>query len=370
MELPRQPGTSTSQPALRVGDQDRDAVASLLQASFAEGRLSDEEFDTRTRAALTARTSDDLDRLHADLPRPSAAPAAPGSGGPAPGRLALAYKGPVRRAGRWRVPERFSTVVYKGTGALDLRAAELPGPHTMIRAVAYKSRIDIWVPPGMRVELTGWAEPGLSPDEWERMLPPDAPVLHVRVAYKGAIEISTRPNQHQPVLPASRWQNRWPDCCTGPRCRPALRPTARSGTGRRGPVVMSPQRASSRSRSSGAIIAPDAVSRSHSVAGTRHMTSNSMPFGSLAYSDLDTRWSLAPTSAPRSASRALASASSLSVPTSQARWYRPTAGPSGGPAASGTANRPRSWSLAVPGARRNAIRPGISLATSKPSVAR
>ena len=28
------------------------------------------------------------------------------------------------------------------------------------------------------------------------------------------------------------------------------------------------------------------------------MTSNSMPLGSLAYRDLDTRWSLAPTSAP------------------------------------------------------------------------
>jgi len=200
MELPRQPGTSTSQPALRVGDQDRDAVVSLLQASFAEGRLSDEEFDTRTRAALTARTSDDLDRLHADLPRPSAAPAAPGSGGPVPGRLALAYKGPVRRAGRWRVPERFSTVVYKGTGTLDLRAAELTGPHTTIRAVAYKSRIDIWVPPGMRVELTGMGvSRGWSPDEeWERVLPPDAPVLHVRgVAYKGSIEISTRPPASQ-----------------------------------------------------------------------------------------------------------------------------------------------------------------------------
>jgi DUF1707 SHOCT-like domain len=200
MELPRQPGISTAQPALRVGDQDRDAVVQLLQASFAEGRLSDEEFDTRTRAALTARTSDDLDRLHADLPRPSAAPAVPGSAGPAPGRLAMAYKGPVRRAGRWRVPGRFSAVVYKGTGTLDLRAAELSGPHTTIRAVAYKSRIDIWVPPGMRVELTGMGvSRGWSPDEeWERMLPPDAPVLHVRgVAYKGSIEISTRPPASQ-----------------------------------------------------------------------------------------------------------------------------------------------------------------------------
>ena len=201
MELPRQPGTSTSQPALRVSDQDRDAVVQLLQSSFAEGRLSDEEFDTRTRAALTARTEADLSALRADLPGPAAAPVtATRPGGPAPGRLALAYKGPVRLAGRWRVPERFSTVVYKGTGTLDLRAAELTGPHTTIRAVAYKSRIDIWVPPGMRVELTGMGvSRGWSPDEeWERVLPPDAPVLHVRgVAYKGSINISTRPPASQ-----------------------------------------------------------------------------------------------------------------------------------------------------------------------------
>jgi hypothetical protein len=211
MELPRSPGTAAAEPDLRVGDQDRDAVVQLLQASFAEGRLSDEEFDTRTRAALTARTATDLSRLHADLPRPSDAGAGAGAvarpGGTAPGRLALAYKGPVRRAGRWRVPGRFSAVVYKGTGALDLRAAELSGPETTIRAVAYKSRIDIWVPPGMRVELTGMGvSRGWTPDEeWERLLPPDAPVLHVRgVAYKGTIEISTRPPASPPASPELR----------------------------------------------------------------------------------------------------------------------------------------------------------------------
>ena len=201
MESPRQPGTSTSQPALRVSDQDRDAVVQLLQAAFAEGRLSDDEFDTRTRAALTARTEADLSELRADLPGPAGAPATVARpGGPAPGRLAVAYKGPVRRAGRWRVPERFSTLVYKGTGTLDLRAAELTGPLTTIRAVAYKSRIDILVPPGMRVELTGMGvSRGWSPDEeWERLLPPDAPVLHVRgIAYKGTIDISTRPPASQ-----------------------------------------------------------------------------------------------------------------------------------------------------------------------------
>ena len=68
---------------------------------------------------------------------------------------------------------------------------------------------------------------------------------------------------------------------------------------------------------------PSAISASQSSAGTRHMTSNSMPLGSLAYRDLDTRWSLSPTSAPAASSRARASARSPSVPTSQARWYSP-----------------------------------------------
>ena len=50
------------------------------------------------------------------------------------------------------------------------------------------------------------------------------------------------------------------------------------------------------------------------------MTSNSMPFGSLAYSDFDTRWSLSPTSAPAATSLARVSTRSRRVPTSQARW--------------------------------------------------
>ena len=82
--------------------------------------------------------------------RPSQAPVVPG-----PGRYAIALKSSVRRAGRWRVPERYTTVVYKGGGWLDLRAAELTGPVTTFLAVAYKSRVTILVPPNVRVEMTG-----------------------------------------------------------------------------------------------------------------------------------------------------------------------------------------------------------------------
>lgn len=190
---------ATAPPAMRVSDQERDAVAQILQAAFAEGRLDDGEFDERMRAALTARTAADLDTLTADLPSGPPRPAAPAPSvvtGPAPGRFAVAYKNSVRRGGRWRVPGRFTCVVYKGDGRLDLRAAELTAHVTTVVAVAYKSRVDVLVPPGARIEMDGFGvSKGWSQqEELERLAPRDAPVIHIRgVAYKGTVEVSTRP---------------------------------------------------------------------------------------------------------------------------------------------------------------------------------
>ena len=185
-------------PATRASDRERDAAIQHMQDAFAEGRLDDTEFDERTRAALTARTHAELDALLADLPAPAAgaapAPAVPGRG---PGRFAVALKSSVRRSGRWRVPERYTSVVYKGDGWLDLRVAELSGPVTTFVAVAYKSRVTILVPPNVRVEMTGFGvTQGLQEEEDPGYhLPADAPVIHVRgIAYKGTVEIATRPS--------------------------------------------------------------------------------------------------------------------------------------------------------------------------------
>jgi hypothetical protein len=185
-------------PAIRASDQDRDAVVQRLQQAFAERRLDDDEFDERMRAALTARTSADLDRLTGDLPAAAPQSSAPAVGGKAPGRWAVAYKNSIRRGGRWRVPERFTSVVYKGDGWLDLRAAELTAPVTTVVAVAYKSRIDILVPPGVRVEMDGFgvSKGWSAEEEAEIRLPHDAPTVHVRgIAYKGTIETRTKPQE-------------------------------------------------------------------------------------------------------------------------------------------------------------------------------
>ncbi len=203
---PKGPGTAGStEAAVRASDGERDAVVQRVQQAFAEGRLDDVEFDERMRAALTARTHADLDVLLADLPAETTAgpaPATAGRGSSGPGRVAIALKSSVRRGGRWRVPERYTTVVYKGGGWLDLRAAELSGPVTTFLAVAYKSRVTILVPPGVRVEMTGFGvTQGADEEDPGYRLPTDAPVIHVRgIAYKGTVEITTRP----PERPALR----------------------------------------------------------------------------------------------------------------------------------------------------------------------
>jgi hypothetical protein len=115
----------------------------------------------------------------------------------------MAYKNSIRRGGRWRVPERFNVMIYKGQGWLDLRAAELTAPVTTVIAVAYKSRVDILVPPGVRVEMDGFgvSKGWSAEEELEIRLPPDAPTVHVRgTAYKGTIEARTKPQEARQAL--------------------------------------------------------------------------------------------------------------------------------------------------------------------------
>ena len=206
---PGQQPPSSASVAMRAGDRERDAVVQRLQEAFADGRLDDDEFDRRTRSALTARFNSELEVLTQDLPASAGGPrtVTPAAAGGKPGRLAVAYKNSIRRGGRWRVPEQFRVVVYKGSGHIDVRAAELTSHVTTLFAVAYKSRIDVVVPLGVRVELDGFGvSKGWSAEEdLESRLPADAPVVHVRgIGYKGTIEVSTKPQHHGQVQASGR----------------------------------------------------------------------------------------------------------------------------------------------------------------------
>ncbi|MQY03363.1 DUF1707 SHOCT-like domain-containing protein [Actinomadura macrotermitis] len=193
MSLDQRPAPTTRAPAppadMRASDRDRDELLVLLHDAYAEGRLTDGELDERIDRTLEARTHGELAAISADLPA-AARPAGPA--GPPPGRLQVAYKSAVRRTGHWRLPETYQVVVYKGECLLDLRAAELAGPVTRLRVLAYKSTVRIIVPPGVRVEVEGLGVSG----EVHGDAPADAPLVHVRgLAYKGCVEAVTGPGQ-------------------------------------------------------------------------------------------------------------------------------------------------------------------------------
>ncbi|MDN5794505.1 MAG: DUF1707 domain-containing protein [Intrasporangium sp.] len=58
----------TDQPDYRVGDDERQRAASLLQSHFKTGRLDADEYEDRRGKALDAVTRSDLDALFTDLP--------------------------------------------------------------------------------------------------------------------------------------------------------------------------------------------------------------------------------------------------------------------------------------------------------------
>src|SRR5215469_13359023 len=86
---PGQQPPSSASVAMRAGDRERDAVVQRLQEAFADGRLDDDEFDRRTRSALTARFNSELDLLTEDLPASTGAP------------LPVSSVAAARRAGRF-----------------------------------------------------------------------------------------------------------------------------------------------------------------------------------------------------------------------------------------------------------------------------
>ena len=57
-----------SQPSLRIGDAEREAVSAELREHYAHGRLTHDEFSQRLDAVFAARTQRDLQRITSDLP--------------------------------------------------------------------------------------------------------------------------------------------------------------------------------------------------------------------------------------------------------------------------------------------------------------
>jgi class 3 adenylate cyclase len=140
-------------PELRIADADRDRTIDLLRQHCSDGRLTLDEFSERVEVVLAARTGSDLEAVMADLPG-AQVPVAEADRRRSTS-WTVAVMGSSSRKGRWRPARRTRVVSFMGGCELDLRRAEIDGPEVVITAVAFMGGIDIVVPEGIEVDLSG-----------------------------------------------------------------------------------------------------------------------------------------------------------------------------------------------------------------------
>ena len=161
-------------PAIRVSDAERDRTVGILRDHAAAGRLTLEEFADRAGRALEARTADELQPLTRDLPASEAAPVRKQR------RWHVMPIGGIQRRGRWRVPDRLTMVGVIGGADLDLTGAELTGDEATIDAFWAIGGIELTVPDGIDVEVSGFTLIGGVDDQGRRQLLPGSPRIRVR----------------------------------------------------------------------------------------------------------------------------------------------------------------------------------------------
>jgi len=119
---------------IRASDADRERVTARLRDHYAEGRLTSEELDERTSAALNAKTFGDLRRVMADLPGPPLMPQ---------GAASLQPSGTPWLARR-RGPGFFPVLLL-----LLLFAVLAPGPGGWVLFAFFKLFLAFWLVTGL-----------------------------------------------------------------------------------------------------------------------------------------------------------------------------------------------------------------------------
>lgn len=176
----------------RVSDSDRDQAVAELRRHLGEGRLDPSELSERVERALVARTRGDLEAVLADLP-PAPPPVLERPPAHATGWTVGIMASSVRR-GRWRPRPRTNVVSVMGSCTLDLRQADLDGPELVIHAVAVMGEVEIVVPEGIEVDVSGIPILGeKSLDVRPGPLRPGSPRVLVRaVPVMGSVVVRSR----------------------------------------------------------------------------------------------------------------------------------------------------------------------------------
>lgn len=154
------PAPQTGRQALRASDHDRQLVADLLNAAYAEGRITMAEHSERVDTVWQAKTMGDLSDLTADLT--GAAPVVQYQTQPVHNALVqpglrtapnstTTIMGTTRREGQWHMPASNQASVLMGDAIYDLREATLESAETVLQIHCLMGDVKIFVPEGMEV---------------------------------------------------------------------------------------------------------------------------------------------------------------------------------------------------------------------------
>ena len=152
---------------LTVTRERREQTIKTLVSGFAADLVTLDELERRLDIAHRTADPVELDRLIADLPAPGteAAPteAAAVSWKTAPpaevrdNSFVVAIMGGVVKKGRWTPARRTTVIAFMGGAEIDLREAILPPGEVEISIFAIWGGVEIIVPPGIDVAVSGVA---------------------------------------------------------------------------------------------------------------------------------------------------------------------------------------------------------------------
>jgi hypothetical protein len=177
------------------------AIAELSDA-FAHDLIEVDEFERRLTLAHRASSLSEIAQTTSDLsatvPAVAIVPAAASVSALAMGREServMAIFGGVERHGAWRVPSHMQASAVFGGMSLDFREAVLSMGVTEIHVVALMGGIQLIVPPGLSVEVSGTAVMGGfgHVERAPAQADPARPLLRVHgLAIMGGVAVETR----------------------------------------------------------------------------------------------------------------------------------------------------------------------------------
>jgi hypothetical protein len=170
-----------------VGDRERRAADEVLQAAVGDGVITLSEYDERAALLWQARTRRQVDAVLADLPDAQAAPVRQAGPADARPRRVVAVMSEDTLHGAVAPGQDVQGWALMGKAVVDLRRTDLPDG-TRVQVGALMGEVEVQVPPGTNVHLTGLSVMG---DRKVRVAPGNGPHLHVNAqALMGSVNVT------------------------------------------------------------------------------------------------------------------------------------------------------------------------------------